>query len=55
MVAADPGLAGTGITNARTEATNRLINDAARIAIGFRNLRNQRRRVRLHCKRTMIS
>jgi transposase len=45
----------TGITNARTEATNRMIKDAARIAFGFRNLHNQRRRVRLHCKRTIIS
>ena len=46
---------GTGITNAATESTNRLIKDAARIAFGFRNLDNQRRRVRLHCKRKMIS
>ena len=45
----------TGITNAATEATNRLIKDAARIAFGFRNLDNQRRRVRLHCRRKMIS
>jgi transposase len=45
----------TGITNATTEATNRMIKDAARIAFGFRNLDNQRRRVRLHCKRTIIS
>jgi transposase len=45
----------TGITNAATEANNRLIKDAARIAFGFRNLDNQRRRVRLHCKRTMIN
>jgi transposase len=45
----------TGITNARTEATNRMIKDAARIAFGFRNLASQRRRVRLHCKRTIIS
>ena len=45
----------TGITTARTEATNRMVKDAARIAFGFRNLDNQRRRVRLHCKRTMIS
>jgi transposase len=45
----------TGITNARTEATNRMVKDAARIAFGFRNLQNQRRRVRLHCKRTTIS
>lgn len=44
----------TGITNARTEATNRMVKDAARIAFGFRNLENQRRRVRLHCKRTII-
>jgi transposase len=46
---------GTGITNAGTEGTNRLIKDAARIAFGFRNLENQRRRVRLHCKRKMIN
>jgi transposase len=45
----------TDITNARTEATNRMIKDAARIAFGFRNLENQRRRVRLHRKRTIIS
>jgi transposase len=45
----------TGITNARTEATNRMVKDTARIAFGFRNLDNQRRRVRLHCKRTIIS
>ena len=45
----------TGITNARTEATNRMVTDAARIASGFRNLENQRRRVRLHCERTIIS
>jgi transposase len=44
----------TGITNARTEATNRMIKDAARIAFGFRNLHNQRRRVRLHCKKTIL-
>ena len=44
-----------GITNARTEITNRMVKDAARIAFGFRNLHNQRRRVRLHCKRTIIS
>jgi transposase len=45
----------TGITNARTEATNRMVKDTARIAFGFRNLENQRRRVRLHCKRTITS
>jgi transposase len=36
----------TRISNAGTEGTNRLIKDAARIAFGFRNLENQRRRVR---------
>lgn len=36
----------TGITNAGTEGTNHLIKDAARVAIGFRNLDNRRRRVR---------
>ena len=41
----------TRITNAGTEGTNRLIKDAARIALGFRNLDNQRRRVRFHCTR----
>jgi transposase len=46
---------GTGITNARTESTNRMMKDAARIAFGFRNLDNQRRRVRLHCKPAIIS
>ena len=45
----------TGITNAGTEANNRLVKDAARIAFGLRNLDNQRRRVRLHCKRTTIT
>ena len=45
----------TGITNAGTEATNRMIKDAARIAFGFRNLDSQRRRVRLHCKKTIIT
>ncbi len=28
-----------------------MIKDAARIAFGFRNLDNQRRRVRFHCTR----
>jgi transposase len=45
----------TGITNAATEANNRLVKDAARIAFGFRNLDNQRRRVRLHCQPKTIS
>jgi len=46
---------GTGITNASTEATNRLTKDAGRVAFGFRNLENQRRRVRLHCNHKTIS
>src|SRR5512135_1893383 len=41
----------TRITNAGTEGTNRLVKDAARTAFGFRNLDNQRRRVRFHCTR----
>jgi transposase len=45
------GFLETRITNAGTEAVNRLIKDAARIAFGFRNLDNQRRRVRFHCTR----
>ena len=45
------GFLETGITNARTEATNRLVKDAARMAFGFRSLDNQRRRVRFHCTR----
>ncbi|MEU9891886.1 ISL3 family transposase [Sphaerisporangium sp. NPDC051011] len=45
----------SGITNARTEGTNRLIKDAARVAFGFRNLNNQRRRVRLACTHHMIN
>jgi transposase len=32
-----------------------MIKDAARIAFGFRNLNNPRRRVRLHCKQAIIS
>jgi transposase len=45
----------TRVTNARTEGTNRLIKDAARVAFGFRNLTNQRRRVRLHCTHQTIN
>ena len=45
------GFLETGITNGRTEGTNRLVKDAARIAFGFRSLDNQRRRVRFHCTR----
>jgi transposase len=45
------GFLQTRITNAGTEGTNRLIKDAARLVFGFRNLDNQRRRVRFHCTR----
>lgn len=41
----------TGLTNARTEGTNRLIKQVKRAACGFRNKDNYRRRVRLHCTR----
>jgi hypothetical protein len=45
----------TGITNARAEGSNRMVKDAARIAFDLRDLHNQPRRVRLHCKPTIIS
>jgi len=41
----------TGLTNARTEGTNRLIKQVKRAACGFRNRDNYQRRVRLHCTR----
>ena len=41
----------TGLTNARTEGTNRLIKQVKRAACGFRNRENYRRRVRLHSTR----
>ena len=41
----------TGLTNAKTEGTNRLIKHVKRAACGFRNRDNYRRRVRLHCTR----
>jgi transposase len=41
----------TGITNAKTEGTNRLIKDVGRRACGFRNPDNQRRRVPYFCTR----
>ena len=41
----------TGLTNAPTEGTNRLIKQVKRAACGFRNRDNYRRRVRLHCTR----
>ncbi|MFD8528431.1 transposase [Streptosporangium canum] len=43
------------ITNARTEETNRLIKDAARVAFDFHNLHNQRRRVRVACTHHTIN
>lgn len=46
------GFLQTGITNAGTEATNRTVKTAARTAYGFRNLENQRRRVRFACTRS---
>ena len=45
------GFLQTGVTNAATEATNRTVKTAARTAYGFRNLNNQRRRVRFACTR----
>jgi transposase len=45
------GFLQTQVTNAGTEATNRTVKTAARTAYGFRNLDNQRRRVRFACTR----
>ncbi len=45
------GFLQTGVTNAAAEATNRTVKTAARTAYGFRNLDNQRRRVRFACTR----
>ncbi|WP_373167415.1 ISL3 family transposase [Mycobacterium marinum] len=41
----------TGLTNARTEGYNRIVKHIGRIAFGFRNPNNQRRRVRWACTR----
>jgi len=41
----------TGITNATAESLNRLAKLEARLAYGFRNPLNQRRRVRISCTR----
>ena len=41
----------TGLTNARTEGTNRLVKQVLRGACGFRNKDHYRMRVRLHCAR----
>jgi len=45
------GFLQTGVTNAGAEATNRTVKTAARAAYGFKNLENQRRRVRFACTR----
>jgi transposase len=45
----------TGITNAGTEGTNRLVKQVLRGACGFRNKHNYRMRVRLHCTRQRAS
>ena len=45
----------TGITNAGTEGTNRLVKQVLRCACGFRNTHNYRMRVRLHCARQRAS
>ena len=45
------GFLQTNVTNAGTESTNRSVKTAARTACGFRNLENQRRRVRFACTR----
>jgi transposase len=42
----------TGVTNAATEGTNRLIKQVKRQACGFRNRTNYRERVRFHCTRS---
>lgn len=41
----------TGVTNATTESLNRIAKLEARLAFGFRNPDNQRRRVRIACTR----
>ena len=41
----------TGVTNARSESLNRIAKLEARLAYGFRNPANQRRRVRIACTR----
>jgi transposase len=39
----------TGLSNARSEGYNRIVKHVGRIAFGFRNSDNQRRRVRSAC------
>jgi transposase len=45
------GFLQTNATNAGTESTNRTVKTVARTAYGFRNLDNQRLRVRFACTR----
>jgi transposase len=45
------GFLQTNVTNAGTEAVNRTVKSTARTVYGFRNLDNQRRRVRFACTR----
>ena len=41
----------TGISNGRTEGYNRIVKHVGRIAFGFRNQDNQKRRIRYACTR----
>jgi transposase len=41
----------TGISNIRTEGDNRIVKHIGRIAFGFRNEANQKRRIRYACTR----
>src|SRR5664279_2003896 len=41
----------TGISNGRTEGYNRIVKHVGRIAFGFRNTGNQKRRIRFACTR----
>jgi len=41
----------TGISNGRTEGYNRIVKHIGRIAFGFRNQENQKRRIRFACTR----
>ncbi|NNG36044.1 transposase, partial [Nakamurella aerolata] len=37
-----------GVSNARTEGYNRIIKQTKRVACGFRNMTNYRRRIMIH-------
>jgi transposase len=41
----------TGISNGRTEGYNRIVKHVGRLAFGFRNLANHKRRIRYACTR----